>query len=106
MTIHRLKFDAYRVGDRLLDGVHFAVLLDVEGLSARVVGLVPWDESSASYLKNFTIGIFREGVAKQLQPDIDYLARFYGEQGKTLEDAMADWTEESGEPGVQIFVEV
>jgi hypothetical protein len=106
MATHRLKYDAYRVGDRLLDGVSFAVSLEIEGRTAEIVSVEPWSEEDASYLESVNFERFKRLTVEQLRPDIDYLTEFYGKEGLSFEEAMAEFEEETGEPGVQLFVEV
>jgi hypothetical protein len=101
MATHRLKYDAYRVGDRLLDGVSFAVSLEIEGRTAEIVSVEPWSEEDASYLESVNFERFKRLTVEQLRPDIDY-----GKEGLSFEEAMAEFEEETGEPGVQLFVEV
>jgi len=106
MATHRLKYDAYRVGDRLLDGVSFAVSLEIKGLSAEILSVEPWSEADASFLKSVNFERFRVLTVEQLRPDIAYLADFFHKEGKSFEEAMAEFEEETGEPGVQLFMEV
>lgn len=105
-NIYPLKFDGYRVAERLLEGVYFAVHVEIEGDSAEIKDVTPWDEENAAYLAQFNLNHFIPLIKQAVQHNIDYLKNYYAENGGDFESDMADWTAESGEAGIQILLEV
>jgi len=106
MAVYELKYDAYRVGDRLLDGVSFRISLEIEGFSATVGSVAPWDEGDASYLQNLNFEHFSGLAVGDLEAVIADFAVQLAEDGVSFETAMAEFEEDTGEPGVQVLMEV
>lgn len=105
-SVHRLKYDAYKVGDRLLDGVSFGINLEIDGFDVKIVSVEPWGDIDANYLDNINFEKFKALAIKDLQHNIDYLVNLLKNENKTIEKEMDEWEQESGDPGIQIFVEV
>lgn len=102
---HRLRFDAYQVGDRLLDGVNFGVFVEVDGNSATIGAVEPWDEGDASYLQRINMDHFTPLAIASLQRNIDALTKIYADEGTTVEKEVAQWEIEYDEPGIQVLLE-
>lgn len=104
--IHRFEFDAYRVGDRLLDGVSFAILVEIDGQSARIQGVEPWSDGDRDLLKGIDFDYFTQKARDALQEDLDYLMESYAEDGGSFAEDMAEFEDETGLPGIQMLAEI
>lgn len=105
-TIYRVEYDAYRVGDRLLDGVSFAIVVEIEGQKATIQAIEPWSPEDASFMAKLNFEHFAELARIQFQGDLDYLMERYAEEGGSFEEDMAQFEAETGLPGIQLLMEV
>lgn len=105
-TVHRLKYDGYKVGDRLLEGVYFAVHVEIDGANAEIKDVTPWDDEEAKYLAKFNLNHFIPLIKQDVQSNIDYLKNIYATDGGDFESDMADWNTDTGEDGIQVLLEV
>lgn len=105
-NIHRLKYDGYRVAERLLEQVYFAVHVEIDGVNAEIKDVTPWDEAEAEYLAQFNLNHFIPLIKQDVQDNIDYLKSYHAKNGGNFESDMAEWTDETGEAGIQVLLEV
>ena len=104
--IYRAEFDAYQVGDRLLEGVSFAMIVEIDGKRATLQDVEPWSAEDASFLEKLNFSYFAELARKSLQRDLDHLMGIYAENGGDFETDMADFEADTGLPGIQMLMEV
>jgi len=102
---HILDFDAYQVGDRLLDGVIFKVAIDEYGPNDfRVISMEAAEDAKA-YLENSRIRL------EDWFPSVkDYLDEIIGgfadaDEEHSLKLEVESYAEESGEPGISVLLE-
>ncbi len=103
--VHRLEFDGYTVGDRLLDGVSYAVELEEIDNHLTVKGVSPWDEADAAYLESLNSAKFEKLVWKETEELIVALEEYCSEEGITLQEIMDEFEADTGEPGIQVLLE-
>lgn len=109
--IHKLKFDGYSVGDRLLEDTYFGVNIEIDGKKANITSVEPWDEFDAVFLEQINIPYFEKKIRKYLEEIFTSLATYYEENDSDYEQDIAEYEEEvkSNDPlvsGIQFLLEI
>jgi len=104
---HILKFDGYEVGDRLLEGVDFDVEITDENNELTVGEIVP-SKDAYPYVENIRWENYIGAIRKQVENNIGYLANWLKDQEveRSFQEEFKLFEEETGEPGVQMLLEV
>lgn len=105
-TIHNLKYNGYDVGDRLLEDVYFKVAIEIDGIDAEIKEVTPWDEDDAAYLAQINLDYFIPLIKANVQRTLDSLRKYYEENATDFATDFKDFEEETGEPGVQLILEI
>jgi hypothetical protein len=105
-TIHNLKYNGYYVGDRLLEDVYFKVSIEVDSINAEIKEVTPWDEDDAAYLAQINLDYFIPLITANVQQNLDSLRSYYEENGSDFAADMKKFEEETGEPGIQVLLEI
>lgn len=92
MTQHTLLVDGYNVGDRLLDGAMFKVLITEKDGTFTIDRVeVPDDR-----LRGVDYGYFFDDIRQQIQGNLDHLVKYAKGENKTLVQLFDEW--ERNEP--------
>ena len=105
MAKHTLLVDGYTVGDRLLEGVLFAVEVEETPGNLTIGAIKPSPEAEA-YLANIRWENFLPALRAQVQGNIDHLLSYCAGEGRTINEELDLFERDYGEPRIQLLMEV